>query len=374
MAVNPVEQTIRGLIAYEGNIAFERYMRLVLYHPVLGYYRRKKHPIGRAGDYITAPEVAPMYGSCVARALIAYWGAMGRPKTFDVVECGAGRGKLALDVMAYLEERMPQLYGAITYYLVEQSVYARLLFNIPEKYLRERKFVSIGLADLKPGSISGCMLSNEFFDAFPVHRLKMENETLKEIYVAIDPARPRNGLKQFAFAEGPFYEFTDMLQSEQIWSAWQECGAPLQEGQQAEVSLGALNAFRSMAAALKKGFVLTVDYGDDAEKLYTAKCFDGTVMTYTNQQADAEYYADIGEKDITAHLNFTLLKKTGRSLKLKTVSYGTLADFLLKNGILGTDTTSAPLLETVNKNQRIKTLLLPGGFGETFKVLVQEKM
>lgn len=374
MAANSLEQVIRGLIAYEGDITFERYMRLVLYHPVLGYYRKKQHAYGREGDYITAPELTPVFGACVARALITYWEAMGRPEAFDVVECGAGRGKLALDVMAYLEERMPRLYGAITYYLVEQSVHARLFFKIPEKYLRERKFISVGLADLAPGSISGCILSNEFFDAFPVHRLKMEDKVLKEIHVGIDPSRASEGLKRFALAEGVFYECTKTLQSEQILSCWKECGVLLEEGQQAEVSLGAYDAFRNMAAALKKGFILTVDYGDDAEKLYTVKHFDGTVMTYKKQRTDAEYYTDIGEKDITAHVNFTALKKISASLGLKTVSYGTLADFLLKNGILGTATTSTPSLEMMNNNQQIKNLVLPGGFGERFKVLAQEKV
>lgn len=354
-----LENIIRELIAYEGKITFERFMRLALYMPVHGYWRKEAYPVGYAGDFLTAPETSTAFARCIVQALKDMWIGMGSPPRFDIAEFGSGRGTLAVAVMTRLRDAVPELYRVSRYFLCEQSYWARKNFNPPQPLRSDGKFVTMSPRDLEPNFLRGCILSNEFFDAFSVHRLQQRNGRLLECYVGLDAA-------------GRFTEAYDRLSSGLIAGFWEMYGVALEDGQAAEVSRTAQGAFDAMVRALAEGYMCTIDYGDLASKLYGALP-DGTVMTYHTHQANDAYYTDIGEKDITAHVNFTMLTERGKMFGLVPELFVSQAQFLVTRGIADDMLANMEDLEAVNSTQAIKRLLSPSHMGERFKVLVQKK-
>ncbi|MDP3963665.1 MAG: SAM-dependent methyltransferase [bacterium] len=358
--MTPLEKEIRELIAYEGRITFERFMRLALYHPTLGYYRRQFDPVGRGGDFVTAPEISSAFGACLARAIAASWEAMGRPKRFSILEFGAGSGFLAARIMQALSERHPELCSAATYTVCEQNYRIRSAIKPPESFLRTKKYRALSFHEIPGERVSGCIISNEFFDAFSVHRLRCIRGVLAECYIDVDE-------------KGLFRESFDVPSWDFIGKFWERYGIALAENQEAEISLKALEAFDVMANILEEGSIITVDYGDVAERLYSAHP-QGTLMTYRQQRADADYYSLVGEKDITAHVNFAALMRRGEELGYKNALFTTQARFLTDFGIADEMPAVIDTVEAANLSQQIKQLLSPSAMGERFKVLVQKKM
>jgi SAM-dependent MidA family methyltransferase len=199
--------------------------------------------------------------------------------------------------------------------------------------------------DELPRGITGCIFSNEFFDALPVHRVLRRGGVLKEIYVNED----------FAEIEGP-------LQT--------EVDAPIPEGRMTEVSVEARQWIRDIAASLDRGYHVAVDYGYLRDEYYAKP--NGTLMCYWHHQAIEDPYIRIGEQDITAHVNFSdLMDEPG----FKTNLYTTQMDYLIRRGILGEIEKLATAGDAASMQRllKIKKLILPGSMGERFKVLIQCK-
>jgi SAM-dependent MidA family methyltransferase len=207
---------------------------------------------------------------------------------------------------------------------------------------------AVDWVDALPDRITGCVFSNEFFDALPVHRLVRRNGVLREIYVT----------SGFAEVEGPPSEPIDI---------------PLVEGQLADISLEAPRWIARIGAALDRGYHLAIDYGYLEREFYARP--RGTLMCYWRHQAVEDPYVHIGEQDITAHVNFSDLIAAGKASGLDTESFCTQMEFLVQLGILE---QIEPLARSrsaadIQRLQAIKKLLLPGGMGERFKVLLQRK-
>src|SRR3989304_3472621 len=167
----------------EGAVTFHDFMETVLYHPQLGYYATRQ-PMGREGDYLTSPEVHPIFGALVAKQILQFWELMGRPQRFDLVEQGAGSGLLARDVLRWAARREAAFFEAIRYRIVEIG-----------PSLRRRQEETLGTApelvegrvewlDELPEAFDGCLLSNELIDSFPGHRIVHQDAQLLEIYVS----------------------------------------------------------------------------------------------------------------------------------------------------------------------------------------------
>jgi len=209
------------------------------------------------------------------------------------------------------------------------------------------------------GTIKGCVLSNELLDAFPVHVIEMEDE-LREIYVALD--------------NKTFIEIKRDLSTHAIADYMNEFSIELPEGYRTEINLRIKDWLTSVDRVLSEGFIMTIDYGYPAWDYYSEDRNRGTLLCYHKHQFVEDPYQNIGEQDITAHVNFSSVKKWGKDLGLKTLGFCQQGAFLIA---LGIDEIIKELYENspdyLFEVARIKRLILPGTMGETHKVIVQYK-
>ena len=340
-------------------MGFAEFMDQALYHPQYGYYMRARERIGKAGDFFTSSSVDALFGRLIARQLME----MDRllpGDVFQIVEQGAGEGHLALDILDTLSSEAVDLYDRLRYTLVEVSRnnrdrQAATLAGHTEK---------IAWSDERSWTIqSGCFLSNELVDAFPVHVVEKRAGRLKDVYVTSDG-----------------HVFTEELREADSrlsdYFAWLGC-EPI-EGNRAEANLLAPVWMRSVGERIGQGFVLTIDYGYPSAELYAPFRRTGTLMCYHRHQADENPYDKVGDKDITAHIDFSALQKAGLEVGLETVWFGEQYRFLLGLGffeeLVRLEAAAADEKEARALRMTLKNLILPeAGMGETFKVLVQGK-
>ena len=356
----PLATSLTEHIRASGPITFAKYMEACLYDPRQGYYTRADQSPRR--DYFTSVDASPIFGRLLARQFQEMWVQLGRPAEFLLVEPGAGTGALAAHILDFSAESLPEFYSVLQYVAVERSAARRAAAGgaLP-RHLATKHFA---MASDMPAQIPcGCIFSNEFFDAMPVHRLVREGSELREIYVALGA----NGLReQF----GP-------LSSPELAEYFTEQGIALQEGQLAEVNLEACAWIAETGARLGRGFVLTIDYGHEARELYDHRHMRGTLLAYEKHRASEDFFRAPGLQDLTAHVNFTALEQHGSRAGLQRTGCTSQSNFLLSLARHGdfADLQSPTMAESEQTRARLlfKTLIYPEGMGETFQVLIQHK-
>jgi SAM-dependent MidA family methyltransferase len=365
MTDNSLKNILIDRISEYGRITFAEFMEACLYEPGCGYYTSPGRKVGAEGDFYTSITVHAAFGRVVAREIAQMWRSMGMPDDFIIVECGAGNGRLACDIMDYLAEQEPAMYKGLSTVLVEQE---------PSLELSQREMLVAHLGRitwLSPGefisgtfTFNGCLYSNELIDAFPVHRVVMTSDGLKEIYVSCK--------------DGEFTEEVGEMSTPDIEGYLNRACVTLHPAQQAEVNLNAPQWLASASKTLKRGFVMTIDYGHTAAELYTPRRKLGTLLCYYRHQTEENPYIRVGLQDITSHVDFTTLMACGENYGLQSLWYGDQYRFLLSAGIIEE-------IEDIERSERsdeeklrlrltLKKLILPeGGMGDTFKVLIQSK-
>lgn len=299
---------------------FRDYMELALYHPEHGYYCAPGEKTGKAGDYLTSPQLSPLFGECLARFI----------GSGPVLELGAGDGALAA-----------QLAPRFEYQIVERS---------PDFRARQRERAPAARwLDEVPEGFDGTVVSNELLDALPVHRLVRDRER----YV-----RPDFTEELAPYSTPRLAEYFRALN--------------LEPAGEAEVNLDALDLMALVYSRLKRGRVLTIDYGYEARELFVDRP-QGTFMTYFRHTANDNPYERVGHQDMTSHVDFTSLMAWGEAHGLRTAAFTTQADFLAGLGIgelLVQRQTD--VVEYTRTREAVISLLNPAGMGG-FRVLVQEK-
>lgn len=362
-------ERLRGFILSQiekrGSIPFSQFMEWCLYHPDYGYYRSERMNIGRDGDFYTSPCVHPLFGGLIAKQLSQMSEQWGGP-FFDVVEQGGGRGFLCEDVLQWAKKNSSVFYQRLRYHLIETSPF--LLKEQRERlgeHEKEGKVFWMDPEAFEEGRVlvEGCFLSNELVDAFPVHQVIFDRGNLKEIYVTQD--------------HGQLKEQWGKLSDPRIVSYFQSMGITLQEDQRAEVNLKALDWMEKVARCLKKGFVLTIDYGYLAKELYGSHRREGTLLCYTQHQTSENPYERLGEQDITSHVNFTGLIQKGEEVGLHFTGLVPQYQFLIALGLLQEMESlgrEMPEMDALQLRLSLKHLIEPEmGMGEVFKVLIQHK-
>lgn len=363
MSDNQLATIISHRIGLQGRMTFCDFMAACLYEPGLGYYTSPGRKVGTAGDFYTSITVHAAFGRVIAREIVRMWRSMGQPTGFDLVEVGAGHGRLSCDIMDFLAQHQPDCYTASRLTLVEQEpslagAQAELLAAHAAK-LEWR--TPAQLADLR---FSGVLYSNELLDAMPVHRVIMTAEGLREIYVTLEGDQ--------------LTEQVDLPSSPELEAYLSRYGTALMVGQEAEVSLAGLAWFESVAAALERGFLLTIDYGFPKEELYTPRRRQGTLLCYHQHRVEDNPYIRVGQQDITTHVNFSALMERGEQLGLQTVWFGEQYRFLLSAGMVEEfaviESAELPESEKLKRRLTLKRLIMPdGGMGDTFRILVQSR-
>ena len=364
-ATTKLAEIILKRIRSRGDITFASFMESALYEPDLGYYTSPGRKVGAEGDFYTSMNVHSAFGRLISREIGRFWELLDSPACFTIAEAGAGGGQLAQDILDAIAQENPNLYGILTYRLIEkepslqQAQAARL-----ERHAERLAWSSPQeLADAEL-SFTGCIISNELFDAMPVHLVEMTDEGLKEVFVSADA----NGFRE-RFLPPSSPELAAYLQKFEV---------RLMPGQRAEINLAAPAWIASAARALERGFVLTVDYGYLTEELYTPQRRNGTLLCYHKHTTNEDPYQLVGEQDITTHINFSALIEAGNEQGLEKVWYGEQYRFLLGVGLLEElmrmEAQAKDEQESLKHRLAIKKLMLPeGGMGDTFKVLIQAK-
>ncbi len=277
-------------------ITFARFMARALTEPGLGYYASSALRPTREGDFLTAPELHPFFGRCLARFLTAAWERAGAPGRYLVREHGGGRGTLRGSVLAGLDADGSGLRAAVEWQLLD----------LPGR--------SDGTAE--PADL---ILANEYLDALPVHRL-VRTGAVHEVHVA--------------WQEGWFGEILGQPSSPELLAYLQTEGIELREGQRAEVCLEASRWMSAAAGTLTQGGVLLViDYGHDAAELYGPRRMAGSLLTYREHRASDDPFSAVGHTDITAHVDITALERAAREAGLEALGRTTQARFLAGLGL-----------------------------------------
>jgi SAM-dependent MidA family methyltransferase len=297
-----------------GPITFAEFYELAMYHPRHGYYFTQDSTL----DFQSSPNVHPVFGACIARQLATFWRELDRPQRFDAFEAGASSGRLAADLLRYAQIAEPDFYECVRY--VVQDV------TLASNNARERLEASglpldkLDVVSSLPaaGSIEGCILSNELLDALPFHRLRNRDGHLYELQV---------GMADGSFVDveaEPRPELTAHFEALGVWPA---------AGCEAEACLAAPAWMARAAGALRRGYVLTLDYGYEASDLYAPWRWRGTLLTFYRHTSGDDPYARIGRQDITASVDFTSVRRAGEAAGLTTLSRMTQAEFLAGLGI-----------------------------------------
>lgn len=359
--MNPLEKIIIDRIKLKGPMTFETFMDIALYEPQLGYYASPDISIGRSGDFYTSQHVHPAFGIMIARQLEEMWEIMGKPSEYYAIELGAGSGLMCLDILQYLRKR--DLFHSLNYLIVETNPSVQLKQrNILSDYLDRVRWIS----DLEKVAIAkGCILSNELLDSFPVHLIEMDEEP-REVYVDIDSNSPNSG--------SLLREVKGKLSTDDIRDYLREFSIRLPEGYRTEINLRIKKWLGSVAGALSEGFILTIDYGYPAHEYYSEERNRGTLLCYFKHQSHENFYANIGQQDITAHVNFSSVKKWGEQFGFRTLGFCRQGTYLIS---LGIDRLIQELLNSsadyLFEVAAIKKLIFPGTIGDTHKVMVQYK-
>jgi SAM-dependent MidA family methyltransferase len=279
MNPTPLESLIRERIRREGPLSFRDFMEMALYYPGLGYYTAGLKRVGMEdADFFTSATISPLFGRLIAKQIREMWQFAGTG-AFTIVEYGAGTGALARAVIGYFREHHPTMPD---YVVIERNPQARqALEGAGVRFVGELEEI---------GPFTGCVLSNELLDNFPVHRVVMQRG-LMEVLVGYD---------------GGFVE-TLRPASPELVSYFTDLGVTLPEGYAAEVNLDAAGWLAKIARHQEKGFVLTIDYGYLAGEMYSAARKAGTLICYHRHTVNDRPYADIGGQDITSHVNFSAL-------------------------------------------------------------------
>jgi SAM-dependent MidA family methyltransferase len=364
---------LRARIGRDGPMTFRDWMEACLYDPDEGFYMR--HPRGpRTGpgadaDFATSPTLHPFFARCVAEEAIDVWVRLGKPARLDVVESGGGLGDLARDALGWLDamaegrarhsadatppaagtlqaRNAAALAAGIRWHHVEAS---------PTHRAAQAGDGRVSSGESMPRTAAGLVVANEFLDALPFHWLEWRG-AWREVHVGLDGGR-----------------FVERLLPATPAALAAAPAGPFADGQRVAASPAAMRWLATVGERLGRGRALVVDYGERADRLWTAGRADGTVRGFRRHQ-----HADVldvpGETDITASVDFTATRRWGEAAGLREVGYESQEAFLLRHGVLeALNATDRTTRAGASDYLRLRQLLLPTGLGAAFKVQTFEK-
>ncbi|OSM06230.1 class I SAM-dependent methyltransferase [Magnetofaba australis] len=370
MSHHPIHEILRTTAEQNGGaLLFRDFMDLCLHHPQHGYYNAQKARIGRSGDFVTAPELTSLFGELITLQLVEIWGRMGAPSRFDVVEMGAGVGRMAADIL-----RTARLFTgfkeAIRYAIVDSS---------PD--FRQRQHETLAQAGIETDSvrwgaslleltveapIDGVILGNEFLDALPVHGAAVTDQGLREIVVTWDAHKGawREQLEHPSAALAGYCEQHNIT------------AETLQPGWRFEAHVAADGWMRQAANTLGQGALLFIDYGEAAREMRCAGRAGGTLMGHYRHKRVDDPLKYPGEMDITAHVDFSAMARAAEAGGAVRTGFTTQSWFLMGLGILERLEQMQRMVPDAAQLGAIKQaasrLLMPGAMGD-FKALLLTK-
>ena len=318
--------------------------------------------IGQAGDFVTAPEISPIFSRSLARQTIQVLESL--PEA-NILEFGAGQGTMAKDILLELQEQNVPLHR---YYIMEISAdlrtrqQATLQAKLPTELFE--KVVWLDQLPAKP--ISAVILANEVLDAMPFERIRVEPEQALQGFVKFDEVKNKFIWDYQKITQKPLQLFANQLID--------HIGKVSDLGYETELNLNITPWLKSIHNFLSQGVVILIDYGYSRQEYYQPARVMGTLRCHYQHRARSNPFFYPGLQDITAHVDFTAVAESAYEAGFKVTGYTTQAHFLMGSGLLEMASDSdAPILEQLKIAQQIKTLTLPNEMGETFKVIALSK-
>ncbi|MGD8910124.1 MAG: SAM-dependent methyltransferase [Chromatiales bacterium] len=350
-----LKQIRRAIDQSSHGIPFDHFMDMALYAPGLGYYVAGSRKFGEAGDFITAPEVSPLFARCMARQAAPVLELLGRQG--DVLEFGAGTGLLAADMLVELErfDRLPRHYAILE---ISPELQARQRETLQQRapHLLDR----VVWIRSMPDAFDGFVIANELLDAMPVSRFRIAETGVEESFVVYTDS----GLEErFLEVETPrLAAAVDQLR----------CAVGgLPTGYVSEVNLRQASWLGALANSLRRGAVILIDYGYCVREYYYPQRARGTLMCHYRHRAHDDPFRWVGLQDITSHVDFSAAARIAFESGFQLGGYTTQAHFLLANGLdtLLANSDPTDVAQHMALMQGVKRLTLPSEMGERFKVL-----
>jgi len=350
--------------AVDGWIRFSEFMNIALYQPELGYYSGGLQKFGEKGDFITSPEVSPLFGQCLASQLADILQSFKRENkvTGSVIEFGAGSGILAVDILLQLEQldSLPEKY-----FILELS--AELIQRQKETLQSKAPHLYdlVQWLDHLPDDMgSAVMVANEVLDAMPVESFKINNEKVETLMVGFEDDRLVTR-----------YMPADPATVETIAAIQERSSITYPDDYRSEYNPAIAGWLSAIASAVKNLVILLIDYGYNEKEYYHPDRTDGTLMCYHQHRAHDNFLWWPGLQDITAFVNFTDVAYSAVAQKMDVSGYTTQAAFLLANGLsdLHASQVTDDVQQQIKLSQQIKTLTLPSEMGDRFKVMALTK-
>ena len=371
---NSVELEIRDRIRKKGQITFAEFMQTCLYSPHGGFYSGRTNRINV--HFGTSPASHPAFGALIARQLEQMWRLLGEPTVFHLIEVGSGDGSLAQAIVNSCRHSFPRFARALNYVAIDYRPTVcqspghdpdraagsdRAFPTSAEATKREVHWVRAeGLNSFR--NVAGCILCNELLDNFPFHRFVIQRERMKEVFVKLEGDH--------------LVEVLDDPSSPAIEERLNGLGVSMIEGYRGEVCIALDDWATQLSRVLKRGFVLTIDYGELAEDLYSSRNALGTMVCYKQHEATDDPYRHLGHQDITCQVEFTSLIQLGELRGLSTVGFTRQSEFLqnlgfpaLLEGLQGEQLSAA---RAEFERMALMTLIEPEEYGN-FRVLAQAK-
>lgn len=337
-------------------------MELALYHPDAGYYATATRRSGPSGDFVTSVDVGPLFGEMLAVAFAGMWRRLGAPEAFDLVEAGAGDGRLSRNVLDAAVDADARFYESIRLHLVERSAKGR---EAAARLLGHHASRVAAITSSLPDRFAGVLFANELIDALPVHVVVMREAGLREIYVDVEDDR--------------LFEREDALSTPALEEHVVLAGPLPRPGCRMEVSLAASEWLHGVARHLVRGFVVLVDYGSEmAASLRTSST--GTLRGYSRHvvhpagEGRPPWLTAPGECDMTYQVDFQSLRREAEAAGLDVLGLQSQMQFLAGPGLAGRIAERAGSdVAGLARRLALKTLLLPEGLGESHRVLLLGK-
>jgi SAM-dependent MidA family methyltransferase len=349
----------REIIEHEGVLPFARFMELALYCPKLGYYETKKDTIGRGGDFYTSVSVGDLFGRLLAFQF-AQWIEESKlvNSPVKIIEAGGHNGQLARDILTWLASGRPELFSQLEYVILEPSISR-------QEWQRETLQGFAGkvhwASDLPPG-VTGIIFSNELLDAFPVRRLGWDAGQKKWFEWGVAAGGEKFVWRKMENRDVSLPEFN--LPSELL--------DLLPDNFTTEINPAAEAWWRRAAHSLRQGKLMAVDYGLAGDEFFQPSRKQGTLRAFFRHRFADDLLANPGEQDLTAHVNFSVIQKTGEEAGLKTELFSTQEKILAQ--VLEKTLKDKSFGEwTPTLARQFQTLTHPEHLGRAFRVLVQSR-
>lgn len=348
-------ESLQALLQKSSEMPFVDFMQQALYAPHTGYYSAGLQKFGAEGDFITAPELTPLFGQTLAGQCQQLLATMDKPLLF---EFGAGSGRLCVDILKQLalKNSLPE-----SYLILEVSGTLRQR----QKTLIEQEIAHLAnrvqwLERWPEQAFNGVMIANEVLDAMPVHRFLQTETTLLESMISLNE-------------QGDLCEQFKPTQNQRLRNYVKQVLPAFQHPYQSEANLFVQDWLKECSKILAQGAMFIIDYGYPRHEFYHPDRHQGTLMCHYRHQAHTNPLIHLGEQDITAHVDFTQVAEAGQAAGFHVAGYTNQASFLLANGLLD-------LLADIDNDrarfrgqQAVKQLIQPSEMGELFKVIALTK-